>query len=69
MWDCDFVDMSGIEQCAQEFIHNIGNGLTMIGANPYPEWLSTYQWLSARLQYLQCISNGDTAVLHQAIDI
>ena len=21
-------------------------------------------WLSARLQYLQCISNGDTAVLH-----
>ena len=27
------------------------------------------RWLSARLQYLQCISNGDTAVLHQAIDI
>ena len=25
---------------------------------------STYQWLSARLQYLQCISNKDTAVLH-----
>ena len=25
------------------------------------------QWLSARLQYLQCISNGDTAVLRQAI--
>ena len=24
---------------------------------------STYQWLSTRLQYLQCISNGDTAVL------
>ena len=23
-----------------------------------------YRWLSARLQYLQCISNGDTAVLH-----
>ena len=30
-------------------------------------WCS--QWLSARLQYLQCISNGDTAVLHWAIDI
>ena len=23
-----------------------------------------YRWLSARLQYLHCISNGDTAVLH-----
>ena len=28
-----------------------------------------YRWLSARLQYLHCISNGDTAVLHQAIDM
>ena len=27
-----------------------------------------YQWLSARMQYLQCISNGDTAVLHLTID-
>ena len=26
--------------------------------------VSTYLWLSARLQYLKCISNGDTAVLH-----
>ena len=26
--------------------------------------VTTYQWLSARLQYLQCISNGDTTVLH-----
>ena len=24
----------------------------------------TYWWRSARLQYLQCVSNGDTAVLH-----
>ena len=39
-----------------------------------PQWVKclllnpiTYQWPSARLQYLQCISNGDTAVLHQAI--
>ena len=24
---------------------------------------------TARLQYLQCVSNGDTAVLHQAIDM
>ena len=29
---------------------------------------SIYQWLSARLQYLQCVSNADTAVLHNAID-
>ena len=34
-------------------------------------WCSimTYNRLSARLQYLQCISNGDTAVLHRAFDI
>ena len=28
-----------------------------------------YRWLSARLQYLQCVSNGDTAVLYLAIDL
>ena len=28
-----------------------------------------YQWLSVRLQYLQCVSNGDTAVLPWAIDM
>ena len=28
-----------------------------------------YGWLSARPQYLQCVSTGDTAVLHWAIDI
>ena len=27
-------------------------------------WLKGYRWLSVRLQYLQHISNGDTAVLH-----
>ena len=32
-------------------------------------WVNKYQWLNARLQYLQCFSDGDTAVLHQAIDI
>ena len=31
----------------------------------YHSWLRCiYQWFSARLQYLQCVSNGDTAVLH-----
>ena len=29
----------------------------------------SYRWLSARLQYLQCVSNGDSAVLYQAIDM
>ena len=29
---------------------------------------SPCQWLSTRLQYLQCISTGDTAVLHWVID-
>ena len=28
-----------------------------------------YRWLSARLQHLHCVSNGDTTVLHYAIDI
>ena len=32
-------------------------------------WSHPYRWLSARLQYLQCVSNGDTAVLHYAIDM
>ena len=30
-------------------------------------WL--FRWLCVRLQYLQCVSNGDTAVLHKAIDL
>ena len=30
---------------------------------------SWFWWLSARLQYLQCISTGDTPVLRQAIDM
>ena len=31
--------------------------------------LGPYRWLSARLQYLQCVSSGDIAVLYEAIDI
>ena len=31
--------------------------------------LTLYWWLSARLQYVQSVSNGDTSVLHWAIDI
>ena len=27
------------------------------------------RWLSARLQYLQCVSTGDTTVLHWAIEM
>ena len=30
--------------------------------------LRKHWWLNGRLQYLQCDSNGDTAVLHQAVD-
>ena len=29
----------------------------------YHKYRSPYRWFSARLQYLQCVSNGDTAVL------
>ena len=33
-------------------------------------WVKTrYRWLSARLQYLQCISTGDTWVLHWPINM
>ena len=28
-----------------------------------------FRWLIARLQYFKCLSNGDTAVLHDAIDL
>ena len=28
------------------------------------EFIDIYQWVTARLQYLQCINDGDTAVLH-----
>ena len=31
-------------------------------------WTRVRRWLSTKLQHLQCVSNGDTAVLHQAID-
>ena len=36
---------------------------------PSQEWRGLSGWLSARLWYLNCISNGDTTVLHQAIDL
>ena len=40
--------------------------------NEYQIWfiyLSLHRLLNARLQYLQCVSQEDTAVLHEAIDI
>ena len=30
---------------------------------------TTYRWFKAKPQYLQCVSNEDTAVLHQTIGI
>ena len=45
-------------------IVNIGTeGLGISGATS-SAGVAVYQWLSARLQYLLCASNGDTAVLH-----
>ena len=32
-------------------------------------WQLSDRWLGTRLQCLQCVSNGDTAVFHQAIDL
>ena len=43
-----------------------GDEIGLIGETveiPLPLY-SSDQWFSARLQYLQCISNGDTAVVH-----
>ena len=36
-----------------------------------PSWIyhPTHLWLGARLQYTQCISIGDTALLHSAMDM
>ena len=31
--------------------------------------IHVYRWLNARMQYLQCVSNGDTVVLHKAITL
>ena len=36
---------------------------------PWKVCLCACWWLSARLQYFQCFSTGDTAVLHKAIDM
>ena len=35
----------------------------------YLEHQFTDRWRGARLQYLQCVRNGDTAILHKASDI
>ena len=45
----------------------ISSGLTA-DACPANDDDGIYWWLSAKLQYLHCISNGDTAVLDKAID-
>ena len=31
--------------------------------------MASYRWPSAKLQYHQCVNNGDNAVSHEAIDI
>ena len=45
------------------------NRLTEFLCNAEISNKTTYRWLSARLQYLQCVSNGDTTVLHCTSDI
>ena len=59
----------GHTQCVPQKTHTIRVILlTATGSfNPRSSWLC--RWLSARQQYLQCVSNGDTAILHQAIDM
>ena len=41
--------------------------MIMLWWNSHSLWW--YRWFSARLNYPQCVSSGDTAVLHYAIDI
>ena len=44
----------------KDILHNVTSSVTLF---------TSYRWFSARLQYLQCISNGDTTVLHKTINI
>ena len=43
--------------------------MAVVSTSTMPVYKLIYRGFSARLQYLQSISNGDTAVLHWAIDI
>ena len=49
--------------------YNFQDGDDGAGSKSRSAYLGIYRWLSARLRYLQCISNGDTAVFHKAIDM
>ena len=59
----------------QSFFVGYADGLAPISTRPTANivmlrfLMITYRWLSARRQYLQHISNGDTTVLQKAIDI
>ena len=50
-----------MKSCLQYGVHFVPASVLM--------HFESYRWFSARLQYLQCISTGDTAVLYWAIDI
>ena len=54
-----------------EYVYYIGVGLPLSNDNyEYKVWNNiSYRWLSARLQRIQCVSNGVTTVLHWAIDV
>ena len=58
---------SGAELTTIPWANHYWCGLDIVFALPVVAVI--YRWLSARLQYLQCVSNGDTTVLHQTIDI
>ena len=50
------------------YIYNCKHGYNLQSMESKDGVIKSHQWLSARLQYLQCVSTGDTAVLHQAFD-
>ena len=63
--------------CASLFLQKIDSDWKTIWAfnfNVYHKLynftkVGIYQWLNVRLQYFRCIRNGDTIVLHWAIDL
>ena len=53
-------------ECINTYMHNLCDTRWCISSywlHGNPKITKTHRWLSARLQYLQCVSNGDTAVL------
>ena len=72
-WNCNVSTtlsiVNKISECHKAllsyFLHtSISSWLLHYAVLIHPYILMPYEWLRARLQYLQCVSNGETIVLH-----